>query len=172
MQIGYMPMPGDFRYKSVFLQGRPRHLPWDSFDLRHPRMDPGKRAKIFSPFDALRGFGGMVAAKNVLYVDRVEPDEGEKEELNRRLCVLARLTRNSRAARENRPEVSVTYFLPCEDPDSPAFGARGRYVTVSGVCGRVSRREILLDGASIPLEDVVAVEAERLFDLPPEDAEC
>ena len=28
----------------------------DDFWCRHPPMDPGKRAKIFAPFSALRGF--------------------------------------------------------------------------------------------------------------------
>ena len=34
----------------------------DSFRLRHPSMDPGKRAKIFAPFDALAGFSDALAA--------------------------------------------------------------------------------------------------------------
>ena len=49
-------MPAGFRYRDVFLKGRPQHDRFDSFRIRHPQMDVGKRAKIFAPFDALEGF--------------------------------------------------------------------------------------------------------------------
>ncbi len=58
--IGYMPMPSDFKYKEAFLAGRPRHARTDRFRIRHPAMDCGKRAKIFAPFDALKGFGDAI----------------------------------------------------------------------------------------------------------------
>ena len=54
--IGAAELPPDFKYLDVLLQGRPRHERDDRFSIRHPRMDPAKRAKIFAPFDALRGF--------------------------------------------------------------------------------------------------------------------
>ena len=51
-----MPMPDDFRHRDLFCAGRPVHEKYDEFWLRHPPMDLGRRAKIFAPFDALRGF--------------------------------------------------------------------------------------------------------------------
>lgn len=54
--IGQMKMPGDFPYRDVYRKGKPQHSKTDPFRLRHPAMDPGRRAKIFNPFDALRGF--------------------------------------------------------------------------------------------------------------------
>ena len=54
--IGVMSMPAGFRYRETFLKGRPRHDRFDAFRIRHPSMDVGKRAKLFAPFDALRGF--------------------------------------------------------------------------------------------------------------------
>ena len=59
--IGSMPIPPDFRYRDVLLRGRPRHSPGDSFSIRHPAMDPVRRAKLFQPFDALKGFREAVA---------------------------------------------------------------------------------------------------------------
>lgn len=56
MGIGYMPMPEGFRYAELAKAGRPQHRKFDEFWCRHPPMDPGKRAKIFAPFAALRGF--------------------------------------------------------------------------------------------------------------------
>lgn len=54
--VGVMAMPADFRYREVFLKGKPKHDRFDLFRARHPSMDVGRRAKIFSPFDALKGF--------------------------------------------------------------------------------------------------------------------
>ena len=59
--IGMMAMPADFRYREVFLKGRPKHDRLDAFRIRHPQMDVGKRAKIFAPFDALSGLHERLA---------------------------------------------------------------------------------------------------------------
>ena len=58
--IGVMAMPADFRYRDVFLKGKPQHDRYDLFRIKHPRMATGRRAKIFSPFDALKGFSEAV----------------------------------------------------------------------------------------------------------------
>ena len=54
-------MPVSFRYRDVLLKGKPKHDRTDSFSIKHPAMDPGRRAKIFSPFDALKGFNDELA---------------------------------------------------------------------------------------------------------------
>ena len=59
--IGVMAMPANFKYRDVFLKGKPRHERSDRFWLRHPAMDVGHRAKIFAPFDALKGFSDAIA---------------------------------------------------------------------------------------------------------------
>ena len=45
--IGYMPMPVNFEYRSLFLHGRPKHEKFDDFWRKHPPMDRTHRAKIF-----------------------------------------------------------------------------------------------------------------------------
>ncbi len=60
--LGGMNMPPAFRYRDVYLKGRPRHDRLDVFRIRHPQMDTGRRAKIFAPFDALSGFSEEIAA--------------------------------------------------------------------------------------------------------------
>ena len=55
-------IPRNFRYREAFLQERPRHQKTDPFRIRHPNMDVGRRAKIFAPFDALRGFSAALIA--------------------------------------------------------------------------------------------------------------
>ncbi|SHI49205.1 hypothetical protein [Pseudobutyrivibrio xylanivorans] len=50
------------RYKKVYERGKPKHSPFDDFSIKHPAMDLSRRAKIFSPFDALKGFNEEIAS--------------------------------------------------------------------------------------------------------------
>ena len=58
--IGYMRMPDDFRYRDIAVRGRPQHRRFDDFSIKHPPMDLTRRAKIFRPFDALKGFNDEI----------------------------------------------------------------------------------------------------------------
>ena len=55
-------LPADFKYKEVFLKGRPLHDIHSAFYARHPPMPPSRWAKIYSPFDALKGFRSLISA--------------------------------------------------------------------------------------------------------------
>ena len=50
-----------FRYREDYEKGKPVHEKNDSFSVKHPPMELSRRAKIFSPFDALKGFGDELA---------------------------------------------------------------------------------------------------------------
>ncbi len=166
MILGAMEIPSDFRYLNVFLRGKPQHRAQDPFLVRHPAMDSGRRAKIFSPFDALKGFSEAVAAKDVLYMPKPELSEADQEEIGRRLGILHALTRNGRLTRENRIPVTVTRFVPCADPDHAAFGYRGQCISIRGICTRVdgiSGKCLVVDGTVIPFEEILSLEAEGLF---------
>ena len=160
--IGVMPMPADFKYLDVLMKGRPVHRKADAFSARHPNMEIGKRAKIFAPFDALRGFNAAILAKNDVYEFRRELGEEEQAELSRRLGILRELTLNGRLARGNRVTVTVTFFVPCTDRDSDAYGFRGQYRSVSGLCRKADpdvTRTLLLDEVRIRTEDILRIEA-------------
>ena len=45
-----------FKYQDVLEKGKPVHEKMDEFLIRHPPMPLSRRAKIFAPFSALRGF--------------------------------------------------------------------------------------------------------------------
>lgn len=137
MVLGYMPMPANFRYREVALRGRPQHKGWDAFSIKHPPMPASRWAKIFSPFDALKGFSEAVSSKEVQYVSRVELDADAEAELSRKLEVLHNLTWNGRMARANRVIVSVKFFVPCRDENNFAFGNAGQYETVTGMVLKV-----------------------------------
>lgn len=161
--IGAMEIPPDFKYLDVFLKGKPSHERFDPFSLRHPRMDTGKRAKIFAPFAALRGFEEMVSSKEVLYTAKAELSAEDSAELSRRLDVLHNLTWNSRMARQNRVVVTATVFVPCADEHHAAFGTLGQYHTVRGVCLNVDpdvSRTIRIDDSIVAFENIMKIESE------------
>ena len=150
--IGYMPMPVNFEYTH--------------------------RAKIFSAFDALAGFDGWIASKEVRYCDRRYLSEEEHDNLDRKLSVLRTLTRNSREVRRNKPVVTVQYFSPCTDRNSFAYGTGGLYETVSGICRKIDdvAGTITIGETVIPLDDItlsVSDEATgiRQFDAETENSE-
>ena len=160
--IGAMAMPAGFRYRDVFLKGRPRHDRYDAFRIRHPQMDVRKRAKLFAPFDALRGFNFAIMCKNELYVDRLTPSPEDQAELDRRFRILKDLTYNGRMARANRVQVTVTYYEPCSDINSEAYGLKGQYKTITGICFNVDAevtKTILVDETRIPMEDIREIDA-------------
>ena len=137
-------MPANFRYAEIFRRGRPRHgkpgvlSTYDAFYIKHPPMNTLRRAKLFAPFDALAGFGGRIAAKEVLYKERQFLTEEEKEELD-----------------------------PCEDPESESFGSgRGQYRTVAGIVRKVDilKRRILVGDENIDLDTVTALSGNPLLE--------
>ncbi|MBQ9663110.1 MAG: hypothetical protein IJV40_08190 [Oscillospiraceae bacterium] len=166
--IGYMPMPADFPHRDLFYAGRPVHRKYDDFWCRHPVMEPGRRAKIFAPFDALKGFSDAVNSKKTEYIEKRELNEEAKAELNRRLLILQNATKNLRLAKQNRVAISVEYYVPCSDVSHDAYGCRGRCKKASGICYGVDfsiTESILIDGLRIPLSDLLSVESETgLFD--------
>lgn len=161
-------LPIDFKYTQAFLFGRPQHTRFDNFYYKHPKMDRKKRAKIFAPFDALDGYSDSIDSKNVEYVERIELEETDRIELDRRFKILHMLTRNSKLARTNQVIVSVRYYKHCTDHNRFAWQMLGQYITVTGVCRKVDPFEtgvIIIDEAVIPLTDVSGITAsdESLF---------
>jgi len=105
------------------------------------------RAAQFAPYAALTGFGDMVEETARLTQRRIEPDEGIKEELDRKIQYL-------RDA-EKSTEISVVYFKP--DP----YKEGGAYVNHTGVVLdiREFEREFLFEGGLvIPVDDIYSIE--------------
>ena len=175
--VGFMIMPAGFSHKEVFLKGRPKHTRYDAFWRRHPPMPASHWAKIYAPFDALDGFDEGISAKEVLYTRRCELSDGQKEELDRRLSLLAALTAGRRAAVTDRPSITIVFFAPCTDPYSDAYDSGGRYEKVRGTVLKIDAlitraiHVLTKDGEkNIPLDDVVSISGDlfdrETFDLP------
>lgn len=175
MILGYMPMPADFKYRDVFLKGMPHHNPCDGFLKKHPPMPASRWAKIFSPFDALKGFHDAIVSKEVQYTDRMEPDEDGQREIGRRLSILHSMTWSSRMARANQVMVTITFFVPCGDEENYAFlNRQGQYQTATGVVKNVDPdigKAITLQADKrrmvISFSDILGIESKApgLFDL-------
>lgn len=160
--IGEIPMPVVFRYLDVYQKGKPQHDRYDPFQIRHPQMPNSRRAKIFSPFDALKGFNEAVSAKTILYEDRLNLSLEEQEELDRRLGILHNLTFNSRLARINQVKVSVTYYEECRDVNNEAYGLQGQYKMITGMCMNVDgevTKTVLVNGIRISIENILKIDS-------------
>ena len=111
---------------------------------KHPKMDLTNRAKLFSPFSALRGFDIAVLTKqkeNAL-VERAWLSEDMQEVLERRLCQISAGDR-----------VTVTYFCLRK-----AIGDYeiGEYVTETDIVEEVDElaQALVLSGTFIPFTDI------------------
>ena len=160
-KIGVMKAPPDFDYFDTLKLGKPQHIKFDDFYRNHPFMDVSKRAKIFAPFAALKGFDGEISDKEIQYQPKIILDEEAQNELNSILYKLKELTPNSRAAKINSVTINVTYFVPCSDKNHEAYGYRGQYVTASGICMKVDdviTQTITVENFVIPLDDIYRIE--------------
>ena len=150
MVLGYMPMPANFRYREVALRGRPQHKGWDAFSIKHPPMPASRWAKIFSPFDALKGFSEAVAAKQEEYEPRRELLDEEKQDLDQKISALK--ISNS----ENLTMVQIEYYVPCTDPAHDAYGKLDQYRVLTGAFmgADMIRRTITVNSQIISAEDI------------------
>ena len=178
MQLGAMAMPSAFKYMDVFLRGKPQHDGWDAFTIKHPPMPASRWAKIFSPFDALKGFDEAIGSKEVRYVDKILLDEDEQRTLNHKLSILHGYIYNGRMARMNRVFVTVKHFVPCTDQNNYAFDlSLGLYEKITGMVLSVDEiRETLTLQAEteklvIDFEDILDIDPQNpsLFDDAPDE---
>ena len=156
--VGYMPMPAGFPYAEIFRRGKPKHgtpgefSTYDAFYIRHPPMKTSRRAKIFAPFDALKGFSAAIAAKEVLYVEKAELTESEKDTLDMKIRFLEAAGTSNGA----KISVNVTFFQECEDQENEGYGHKGTYRTVTGRLQKIDflHRTMVLDSGTIDVDDI------------------
>lgn len=156
-------IPAEFKYKEVFLKGRPCHDRHSPFYAKHPPMPAGRWAKIFAPFDALKWFDERIAEKEIVYTEKRQPEDAAICELNKRLEFLKDFTRNRRAARQNQIRATVTYFAPCTDRNSESYGRQGTYIHRTGIVWKVDTeadRNIQIDDSVISIDDIVKIKIE------------
>ncbi|MBR1742647.1 MAG: hypothetical protein IJ733_12435 [Lachnospiraceae bacterium] len=151
-----------FKYGKILEKGKPVHPKYDPFSIRHPHMELSRRAKIFAPFDALKGFHEAITEKDVLYEKRRELSEAETEKIDRILFRLKELTKNGRTARENQIQAAITCFIPLEAPDQPASDAYGTCKKISGTVFGIDEicRKIKINDIWISFDDILDIDCE------------
>ena len=160
-EIKTCPLPSSFKYMDVLKKGKPVHEKNDDFLIKHPPMPLSNRAKIFSPFDALNGFSDAVAAKDIQYEKKRELSEEDKRKLDIILISLKKLTKNRKEANDNQLIITVTYYVPCNDPENAAYRVMGIYAKKTGIIYKVDSeisRSLLVDDSWIPMEDIVDID--------------
>ena len=120
---------------------------------KHPRMTLQNRAKIFSPFAALRGYDEQLAAEKQR-TERVAKrilTEEEKSALSDRLMQVTK-----------GMTITVRYFK--EDTAHPEIPAVGNYITLTGKADRIDPvfRTLQVGDIVVPFEDLVEVSGERI----------
>lgn len=116
---------------------------------RHPKMPALDRAAQFLPFSALNGHDTAVREMERLTESRMELDEARKEELDVHLQLL-------RKQLAQKPQVSITYFVPDARKDG------GAYFTVTGTIRKVEEtlhQVIMENGTIIPVSDIYGIES-------------
>ena len=118
----------------------------------HPKMDLGNRAKLFSSFDALRGFDLALLTKQAerqLTVRRELLDDAQ-EELERKLHML-----------QAGMKVSITYFRMEKTIGDMEVGT---YITETGLVEEINAQEnaIILPTAFIPISDIAELDADEV----------
>lgn len=118
------------KYADILHRSRPEP------SYKHPRMSKLNRAKIFSPFAALRGYEEEITEEGLdhLKITKVELSEEDKGILSDKLLQVRK-----------GMEVTVRFFEADDEPatfDIPAESAKsairlGNYRTVTGIVGRI-----------------------------------
>ena len=112
---------------------------------KHPRMTLENRAKIFSPFAALRGYEQEIAREGwkMRRVERPTPSEGEVEKLSAELAQVLK-----------GMEVRVIYFQ--EDAADPSGRQMGCFCETSGRVETIDPvgQTIRINGQVIPFVDI------------------
>lgn len=118
----------NFNYDDIINLPYPRN-DWN-FLIKHPRMSIENRAKIFSPFAALRGHSDAIdeTAERNLTVRQDELMEDSRIELNETIAVLMECLSHG-----EHPIVKVTYFVQ----DRVLAEGIGRYEEIEGVVAKL-----------------------------------
>ena len=113
---------------------------------KHCPMPRSARAAQFSPFAALTGHSEAIRETARLTDRKIVLDEYEKLAVNEKLQLLL--------TKENKDkEISLTYFLLDNNKDG------GKYITAVGKIKKIEEfRIVLVDGTSIPIDDILTIE--------------
>jgi hypothetical protein len=117
---------------------------------KHQPLPTSSRAAQFSPFAALVGYDEMVSETARRTEKKIELDEYDIEELNRKINILQDHLYDD-------IEVKIKYFVPDERKEG------GKYIEVVGIVEKIRdyEKDIILDGERIiPIREIIEIESE------------
>lgn len=120
---------------------------------KRARMSVADRAKIFSPFAALKGFEEAIEKKNIIIKPRTELSEEEKEELDVRFNKIEEMLNKG-----EHPIVTVIYFIKARDTEEDIC------LQKTGIVAKVNieSRYIQIVDEKISFEDLYSISGEML----------
>ena len=111
-------------------------------------MSMHDRAAQFSPFAALTGYDDTVRETARLTDEKLELTADRINDLNQKIAFL-------KEHAEERPEITVEYFIPDEKKSG------GKYVTLLGKFRRIdeyNHNMVFTSGEEIPLNDIFEID--------------
>ena len=96
---------------SIHCRPPPSHTLRSFFPKSSQDGSPEDGLRSLPPFDALDGYSESIDSKNMEYIERIDLEEDDRSELNRRLQILRSLTFNSKLARASRVKVSAPIVI-------------------------------------------------------------
>jgi len=117
-----------------------------------PHMPRADRAKIFSPFAALKGYDQAIKNMERVRVNKPDRFDEEKEIINRKLNLL-----------EKGQPVTVTFF----QADPAADGVQGFFQTVQGVVWKIDPvfQKLKINDLEIAFDDILDISGDGLPDV-------
>ena len=121
-------------------------------ESKHPHMSNADRAKIFSPFAALKGHTETIRKKEILRVNKIDLSDEAAAALNEKLTLL-----------EKGQMVTITYFFSDPGPDGTGGTAEGIYITLSGIIKHLDSifRILEIDDHKINFDDIADIRSDK-----------
>lgn len=119
---------------------------------KHPQMSLYARSAQFAPFAALTGYEDAVKETGRETSFKIELDDEMKQIIDSKLQIILEKIKN-------KPEVTITYFIP----DSKKDG--GEYIAKTGLVIKIdtfNQKIVLLDQTEIPINEIIDIEGNIL----------
>ena len=123
-------------------------------ESKHPHMSNADRAKIFSPFAALKGHTETIRQKEILRVNKIDLSAEAAAALNEKLTLL-----------EKGQMVTITYFFSDPGPDGTGGTAEGIYIPLSGIIKHLDSisRILEIDDHKINFDDIADIRSDKFL---------
>ncbi len=128
------------RYNDIIHLSRPAS--------KHPHMSQADRAKIFSPFAALKGHTEAIQRKEIPRVNKILLSDEMTESLERKMTSL-----------KKGQTITLTYFFPDYGSDGAGGMAEGLYLTRTGTIQNIDIlfKTLKIDDFQIKIEDIIDI---------------